>query len=269
MTDSLAHLPRVGLGTWQTFDAGRDPARRATLARTLRAFVDAGGRVVDTSPMYGSAEKVLGDLMRETGTRERLFVATKVWITGREAGVRQMRDSMSQLGVTRVELMQVHNLVDWRTHLATLRAWKEQGIVSHIGITHYAPGARDELLRVLRAEPVDFVQYAFSLDEPAAAGDLLGECARRGVRFLANRPFGEGSALARVRGRPVPPWAAELGIVSWAQFLLKWTLAHPEVTCAIPGTSKAEHAVENVAAAGGVIPDPATRDRMAAAWRAL
>jgi diketogulonate reductase-like aldo/keto reductase len=261
-------IPRVGLGTWQTFDAGSDRARLARLAETLRAFAEGGGTVLDTSPMYGSAERVLGDLVAETGLRERLFLATKVWTSGRARGETQMLESMALLRTRRVELMQIHNLLDWRTHLATLRAWKERGTFRYIGITHYARGAREELMRVLRAERVDFVQFALSLDEPDAARDLLPLCAERGVAFLANRPFGEGSALARVRNVPLPPVAADAGVTSWAQYLLAWTLSHAEVTCAIPGTSRPEHVRENLAVARRPLPDAALRARMATAWRA-
>lgn len=229
-----AKLPRIGLGTWQTFDVGDDAAARTQLAAVLREFAAAGAQLVDSSPMYGTAERVLGDLMAETGTREKLFVATKVWTTGRAAGVAQMEQSLRLLRTDHVELMQIHNLVDWRTQLATLREWKEAGRTRLIGVTHYSAGALDELARVVRTERLDFVQYALSLDEPEAAQDFLALCADRGVAFIANRPFGGGGALGRVRGKPLPPWAAELGIATWAQFLLKWVLAHPEVTCAIP-----------------------------------
>lgn len=260
-------IPRIGLGTWQTFDVGDDPAGRAPLAAVLREFVAAGARMVDTSPMYGRSERVLGDLVAEARIRDRLFLATKVWTTGRAAGVAQMEESLRLLRTDRVELMQIHNLVDWRTHLATLRAWKAEGRARLIGITHYSAGALDDLARVVRAEQLDFVQYALSLDEPEAAQEFLALCADRGVAFIANRPFGGGGALARVRGKPLPVWCAELGIGSWAQFLLRWVLAHPEVTCAIPGTSRPQHMRDNLDAARRPMPDAATRAKMAAAWR--
>jgi diketogulonate reductase-like aldo/keto reductase len=260
-------LPRLGLGTWQTFDVGPDAAARAQLAEVLREFVAAGAKLVDTSPMYGRAEQTLGDLTAEAGVRDRLFVATKVWTSGRAAGVAQMEESLRRLRTAQVELMQIHNLVDWRTHLATLREWKERGRTRLIGVTHYTSGALDDLARVVRSEPVDFVQYALSLDETEAAPDFLRLCADRGVAFIANRPFGGGGALARVRGKPLPAFAAELGITSWAQFLLKWVLSHPEVTCAIPGTSRPQHLRDNLQAARGPMPDAAQRAKMAAAWR--
>lgn len=262
-------VTRVGLGTWRTFDAGNDPALRARLAEVLRVFVAGGGEVVDTSPMYGSSPAVLGDLAHDTGLRNRLFLATKVWTPGRAAGEAQMEEQLRQLRTDRVELMQIHNLVDWRTHLATLRRWQETGRARHIGITHYTPGAADELERIVRTEKIDFVQFALSLEEPRAADRLLGACAERGVAFIANRPFAEGGAFDRVRGKELPPWATELGIATWGQFLLKWILAHPEVTCTIPATSNPARVAENLAASHGPALDTTQRARLAAHWRDL
>jgi len=262
-------MPRIGLGTWQIFDVGNDSARRAQLTEVLRVFVAGGGRFIDTSPMYGSSEAVIGDLLHANVMHDDVFLATKVWTRGREAGERQMEESLRLLRTSRVELMQVHNLVDWRTHLATLRRWKEEGRIAYVGITHYAAGALDDLAHIVRRERIDFVQYALSLDEPEAGGDFLRLCADRGVAFIANRPFGGGDAFARTRGTTLPSWASELGIASWAQFLLKWVLAHPEVTCAIPGTSRPHHMRDNLAAGRDPLPDAAQRTRMAAAWRAL
>jgi diketogulonate reductase-like aldo/keto reductase len=262
-------VARIGLGTWRVFDVGSDLTMRTRLADVLRTFTEAGGKVVDTSPMYGSAETVLGDLAAETGLREQLFLATKVWTSGADNGVAQMESSLRKLRTSRVELMEIHNLLDWRAHLPNLRRWKEDGRIAHLGITHYTAGALDDLTRVVRTEKLDFVQYALSLEEPQAAGDFLKLCADRGVAFIANRPFAEGAAFARSRGRSLPPWAAELGITSWAQFLLKWILSHPEVTCAIAGTSRAEHMRDNLGAARGVPLSAADRDRLAAHWRGL
>jgi diketogulonate reductase-like aldo/keto reductase len=262
-------LPRVGLGTWQVFDVGNDASRRAGLAETLRVFAERGGRVVDSSPMYGTSESVLGDLARDAKLTDTLWMATKVWTSGEAAGVRQMETSLARLRANRVQLMQVHNLLDWEVHLRTLRSWKEQGRISYIGITHYHRGAFDAVERVLRAERLDFLQLNLSLDEPDAAQRLLSLCADRGVAFLANRPFGGGGALSRVRSRALPPWAAEHGIGSWAQYLLKWVLAHPEVTCAIPGTSNARHVADNLGAAYGAPLERPVRDRLAAHWKAL
>lgn len=262
-------ITRVGLGTWRTFDVGQDASRRARLAEVLRALVASGGSVIDTSPMYGTSPAVLGDLIAATGVRDRLWLATKVWTSGESAGRAQAEEQFRLLRSERLELLQVHNLSDWRTQLATLRRWKEAGRIRYLGITHYQRGALGDIARVVQAEKLDFVQYPLSLEEPAAAGDLLALCADRGVAFIANRPFSEGGALARVRGTPLPPWAADLGITSWAQYLLKWILAHPQVTCTIPGTSNPAHMTENLAAATGPTLEPAARDRLAAHWRSL
>jgi diketogulonate reductase-like aldo/keto reductase len=262
-------VARVGLGTWRVFDVGSDLTARARLVEVLRAFTAAGGDIVDSSPMYGSAESVLGDLAAETALREKLFFATKVWTSGEAAGLAQMEASLRKLRTSRVELMEVHNLLDWRTHLPNLRRWKEEGRIAHLGVTHYTAGALDDLARVVKAEQLDFVQYALSLEEPQAAGDFLKLCVDRGTAFIANRPFAEGAAFAKTRGQALPPWAAELGIASWAQFLLKWILAHPEVTCAIAGTSRVEHMTDNLGAARGPALGAADRNRLAAYWRGL
>lgn len=257
-------VARVGLGTWQVFDVGADAARRAQLAAVLAEFAAAGADVIDSSPMYGTAETVLGDLMAEAGSRGKFFVATKVWTTGQREGVAQMEDSLRKLRTPKLELMQIHNLVDWQTQLKTLRAWQEQGRIRHLGITHYSAGATAELMRVVRSEKVDFVQYALSLEEREATEGLLQLCAERGVAFIANRPFGGGGALGRLRGKPLPA----LGYDSWAQLLLAWVLSFPEVTCAIPGTSKVEHLRDNLAAARRPAPEAGLRRKMEEAWKA-
>lgn len=262
-------IPRIGLGTWRGFDVGGDRAARAELAAALQVFAAAGARMIDTSPMYQSSESVLGDLMSAARLRDRVFLATKVWTSGREAGIRQMRDSLAKLRSDRVELMQIHNLLDWRTHLRTLRAWKDEGRVRYIGITHYQASAHASIARILRDEPVDFLQLNLSLDEPEAAPEILSLCAGRGVAFIANRPFGGGGAFGRTRGKPLPPWAADYDIASWAQFLLKWVLSHEEVTVAIPGTSDPRHMADNLGAGRGRLPDSRARARMAEFWRSL
>jgi diketogulonate reductase-like aldo/keto reductase len=230
----------------------------------LRRFVDLGGRVVDSSPMYGAAESVVGDLAADLGVRERLWVATKVWTSGRAAGIAQMERSLQRLRGPRVDLMQVHNLVDWRTHLATLRAWKDAGRVRYIGVTHYTASAYDELERILRAEALDFVQLNYSVVEREAERRLLPLARDRRVAVLVNRPFAEGALFARVRGRPLPAWAADVDCASWAQLFLKWIVAHPAVTCVIPATSRPPHLEDNMQAGAGRLPDAAARDRIAA-----
>lgn len=255
-------LPVIGLGTWQGFDVGPAPDERAPLADVLRALVEAGGSVVDSSPMYGRAEGVVGDLLSETGLHDRAFVATKVWTRGRQAGVDQMRRSLQLLRRERIELMQVHNLVDASTHLATLRAWKAEGRIAHLGITHYAASAHDEVAAAMRAEPIDFVQINYALDDRAAERTILPLAAERGVAVIVNRPFGGGGLLRRLRGTALPSWAAEIDCTSWSQVLLKFVLGHPSVTCAIPGTSKTEHMRDNARAGTGRIPDMDFRRRM-------
>jgi diketogulonate reductase-like aldo/keto reductase len=257
-------IPVVGLGTWRTFDVGASNAERAPLEQVLRSFVERGGRVVDSSPMYGSAESVVGDLAANLGVGDRLFLATKVWTSGRDAGVRQMEQSLRRLRARRIDVMQIHNLLDWRTHLATLRDWKAAGRVRYVGVTHYTAGAYDELERVLRAEALDFVQVNYSLGEREAERRILPLARDRGVAVLVNRPFSEGGLFHRVRGQALPPWAAELDCESWAQFFLKWILAHSAVTCVIPATSRPQHLVDNMRAGTGSLPDAATRERMAA-----
>jgi diketogulonate reductase-like aldo/keto reductase len=257
-------IPAVGLGTWRVFDVGAAPAERAPLKDVLKSLVELGGRVVDSSPMYGTAESVVGDLAADLAITDKLFLATKVWTSGREAGVAQMEQSLRRLRAQRLDLIQIHNLLDWRTHLRTLKEWKAAGRIRYLGVTHYTASAYDELERVLRAETLDFVQVNYSLGEREAERRILPMARDRGVAVLANRPFAEGGLFQRVRARAVPPWAAEFDCASWAQFFLKWILAHPAVTCAIPGTSRAEHLVDNLKAATGKLPDAATRDRMAA-----
>ena len=262
-------LPVIGLGTWQTFDVGTDPAARAECASTLGAFLDGGGRLIDSSPMYGSSEQVVGDLLAARPAGSHAWIATKVWTSGERAGIDQMNTSLRRLGADPIDLMQVHNLVDWQTHLRTLRAWKAAGRVRYLGLTHYQAGAHADLARVIQSEAVDFVQVNLSLDEPDAASSLLAACARRGVGVIVNRPFGGGGSFARVRTQPLPGWVAELGVASWAQFMLTWILSFPEVTCVIPGTRRATHVVDNLGA-GRIAPvSGPIRDRMSMGWRRL
>jgi diketogulonate reductase-like aldo/keto reductase len=257
-------IPVIGLGTWRTFDVG-GTAERAPLREVLQRFVALGGRVIDSSPMYGNAESVVGDLAAEEKVTDTLFLATKVWTSGRDAGIKQMEQSVQRLRTRRLDLMQIHNLVDWRTHLRTLREWKQAGRVRYAGLTHYTASAHDDLEQALRAEPVDFVQVNYSIGERDAERRLLPFARERGVAVLVNRPFSEGGLFRRVRGTPLPPWAAEIGCESWAQLFLKWIVAHPAVTCAIPATSRPEHLVDNMKAGLAPLPDQAMRDRIVAA----
>ncbi|MCA0246698.1 MAG: aldo/keto reductase [Proteobacteria bacterium] len=257
-------LPVVGVGTWRTFDVGGKPEDRAPVAEVLRLLFEAGGSVIDTSPMYGSAEAVVGSLLAASGSRSKAFIATKVWTNGRDNGVAQMQASMRLLRTDRIDLMQVHNLVDWRAHLPTLQAWKADGRIRYLGITHYTQSAHDELERVMRAEKWDFVQLNYALDDRAVEQRLLPLAAERGIAVIVNQPFGGGGLLRKLSSRKLPDWAAEIGVTSWAQLLLKFVLANPAVTCVIPGTGKPEHMKDNLQAGFGTYPDAALLKRMAA-----
>ena len=256
-------VPAVGLGTWQAFDVA-DGARGAVKAGdALKLFVELGGRVIDSSPMYGSAEAVAGRLAAELGVASRLFVATKVWTSGKQAGIRQMDESMKRLRVARLDLMQVHNLVDVHTQLATLREWKAAGRIRYLGVTHYHAGAHPELEKIVARGDIDAVQVNYSLAEPEAGRRLLRAAADSGTAVIVNRPFVEGAIFGRVKSRPLPSFATAIGCASWAQFFLKWILAEPAVTCVIPGTRNARHVADNLGAAFGPLPDEAMRRRMA------
>jgi diketogulonate reductase-like aldo/keto reductase len=262
-------LPVIGLGTWQTFDVGGNGAARAPLKEVLQALHDAGGRVVDSSPMYGSSESVVGDLCTELGICEPLFLATKVWTSGREEGIRQMQRSVERMRAGRVDLMQVHNLVDVEAHSATLLEWKKQKRVRYVGITHYTASSHREVERWLKTKRYDFVQVNYSLEEREAEDRLLPLAQQLGVAVMINRPFATGGMFRRTRGKPLPPWAAQLGIESWAQYFLKWIVSHPAVTCAIPATSKPAHMRDNAGAGHGVLPDAGLRRRMAEHYASL
>jgi diketogulonate reductase-like aldo/keto reductase len=257
-------VPAVGLGTWQVFDVAGDAAALVQARDTLAALAARGGRVVDSSPMYGSAETVTGQLAAELGPAARFFVATKVWTTGKQAGIRQMEDSMRKLRVQRLDLLQVHNLVDVDTQLGTLDEWKAAGRVRYIGITHYHAGAHQELERCLARRAVDFLQVNYSVAEPEADHRLLQVAAERGVAVIVNRPFAAGAMFRQVRGKALPGWAKGIGCGSWAQVFLKWILSHPAVTCVIPATRDPAHLVDNLAAASGPLPDAAMRRRIRA-----
>ena len=256
-------LPAIGLGTWQTFDLAEDNSSREPLKEVLRAFVQLGGSVIDSSPMYGHSESVVGALATELAVQKQLFLATKVWTRGREAGIKQMEESLRRLRVDRVDLMQVHNLVDWRTHLATLRHWKDQHKLRYIGVTHYAASAYEELAGVLESQEVDFVQLNYSIAERDAEPRLLPLALDRRVAVLVNRPFAQGALFRKVPGKSLPVWAKEIGCATWSQFFLKFIVSHPAVTCVIPATSKIEHLIDNMQAGVGPLPDTAMRERMA------
>ncbi|MEP7155708.1 MAG: aldo/keto reductase [Betaproteobacteria bacterium] len=267
-------LPVIGLGTWQTFDVGDDPAVRTSLSEVLEEFVALGGSLIDSSPMYGRSEEVAGELIAKLGLREKLFVATKVWTSGKAAGIAQMDDSIRKLRVASspsvgkpIDLMQVHNLLDVETHLRTLAEWKKDGRVRYVGVTHYTPGGYDNVAKVISAHKVDFLQINYSAGEREAEQRLLPMARERGIAVIVNRPFAGGELLRRLRGRPLPAFAAEIDCSSWAQLLLKFVISHPAVTCAIPATSRVVHLRDNMAAGSGRLPDEKMRVKIAESIR--
>jgi diketogulonate reductase-like aldo/keto reductase len=247
-------IPALGLGTSGPFEVGSSSAARAPLKEVLEAFFAAGGKLIDTSPMYSTAETVLGDLMTPA-MRERAFIATKVWTRGQREGVQQMTTSGERMKRPKLDLIQVHNLLDLDTQLKTLRAWKAEGRVRYIGITHYTVGSQADLAKVIEREKLDFVQLNYSATTRNAEQRLLPLAADKGVAVLVNRPFEDGGMFSAVRGKPVPAWAAEIDATSWGQIFLKYVLAHPAVTAAIPATGKVAHLEDNLAAARGRLPD--------------
>jgi diketogulonate reductase-like aldo/keto reductase len=262
-------LPVIGLGTWQTFDVGGNAAAQAPLKEVLQALFEAGGRVVDSSPMYGSSESVLGELCVQLGICAPLFLATKVWTQGREDGMRQMQRSIERMRAGRMDLLQVHNLVDVEAHTQTLLEWKTQKRVRYIGITHYASSGHAAVEHWLKTKQYDFVQINYSLDEPESERAILPLAQELGVAVMVNRPFATGGMFRRTRGKALPAWAAELGIQTWAQYFLKWIVAHPAVTCAIAATSKPAHMRDNLSAGFGALPDATQRRRMAEHYASL
>lgn len=256
-------LPVIGLGTWQTFDVGKSPAERQPLEPLLREFVSLGGCLIDSSPMYGRAEEVIGDVVDALGLRPRLFIATKVWTSGRDRGIDEMEHSMRKLRAKPMDLMQVHNLVDVRTQLETLGEWKRDGIVRYIGVTHYTAAAHAEVARVIATHDVDFLQINYSAVERQAEQRLLPLAQERGIAVIANRPFATGDVFRRLKGEPLPAWAAEIDCGSWAQLMLKFVVSHPAMTCAIPATSNIDHLRDNMKAGVGRMPDDSMRNQIA------
>jgi len=255
-------LPIIGMGTWQTFDIGEGKEQRTQMRDILRAFYNRGGRVLDSSPMYGRSEDVLGDLTADLKLLGQFFMATKVWTSGANQGIQQMKSSMSKMRTQPMDLMQVHNLVDVKTHLRTLREWKAAGKIRYIGLTHYVVSAHDDLERLIRSEEIDFIQVNFSIQTRNAEKRLLDVAQDHEVGVLINRPYEGGNLFRRMKGKALPEWAAEWDISSWGQFFLKYIVSHPAVTCAIPATSKLHHLEDNMGAAFGRLPDENTRKKM-------
>jgi aryl-alcohol dehydrogenase-like predicted oxidoreductase len=257
-------LPVMGLGSAVSFNVPNTPAKLQPLGQVLTLFVKNGGKVVDSSPMYGNAERVIGDLASKAQLGRTLFIATKVWTNGKQEGIAQMERSLARFHTKTIDLMQVHNLADVETHMGTLREWKSKGRIRYTGITYSERRGFGEVERIMRAQKPDFVQINYSLVDRAADQRILPLARELGMGVLINRPLGGGGILQHIAGKPLPPWAAEFDCHSWAQFLLKWIIAHPAVTCVIPATSKPEHLEDNMKAGLGRLPDAKTRQRMAA-----
>ena len=256
-------IPLIGVGSWLTFDVSAGTGALGRLQPVLQNFFDHGGRLIDSSPMYGTAERVIGELLPRLKGRENLFAATKVWIYGQALGRRQMEASRKLWGVPRFDLMQIHNMLDWEGHLEVLREMKRAGRIRYIGITTSHGRRHGELLRAMGKADFDFVQFTYGLHDREPERRLLPLAAERRMAVIANRPFDGGDLFARVQGKPLPAWAAEIDCANWAQFFLKFVVSHPAVTCAIPATSNAEHMLENMGANFGRLPDAALRRRMA------
>jgi diketogulonate reductase-like aldo/keto reductase len=255
-------LTCVGVGTWQTFDVGTDAAEREPLKGVLRTLIEKAGSVIDSSPMYGRSEKVIGELSSELALNSKLFIATKVWTTGEQEGIRQMNNSFSLLKRNKIDLLQVHNLTDWRTHLKTLRSWKESGKVRYIGITHYLESAYSTVEDILKSNTLDFMQINYSVSSRKAAERLFPLAHEKRVAVIINRPFEGGALFSTVHGKQLPEWAREFDCSSWAQFFLKFILSNPTVTCVIPGTARQDHMIDNMAAAYGRLPAEEHRIKM-------
>jgi diketogulonate reductase-like aldo/keto reductase len=262
-------LPVIGMGSSRTFDVAPERDMLAQLAEVMRIFLDGQGALIDSSPMYGNAETVLGQVLAMLDNAKPPFAATKVWTDGAQAGIRQMQESSRRMGVPVFDLMQIHNLRDWKVHLSTLRRWKEEGKIRYLGITTSHRRFHTELEAIMQREPLDFVQFSYNIENRKAEERLLPLAADRGIATIINRPYQRGDLFARTRDKPLPPLAAELGCRSWGQFFLKFIIGHPAVTCLIPATSKPHHMRDNMGANFGPVPDTAQREAMARIYRAL
>ena len=255
-------IPVIGMGTSRTFDVGGDPTVLAQLGQVLQVFFDNGGAVIDSSPMYGTSERVVGDLLKTIPGKNKIFAATKVWTYGKQSGFDQMQESMRLMGVQVMDLMQIHNLRDWKIHLPTLRQWKEEGKIRYIGITTSHGRFHTELMQIMRTEELDFVQFTYNIGNRTVEDSLLPLAADRGMATMINRPYQRGALFRKVKGGALPEWTAEFDCKSWGQFFLKYVVSHPAVTCVIPATSKVRHMQDNMAANFGKLPSPAMRKRM-------
>jgi len=255
-------LPVIGMGTSRTFDTAGSAEDLASLSAVMQAFFSGGGSVIDSSPMYGNAESRVGDVLRAMPQRPKLFAATKVWTTGRKQGIAQMEESARRMNVERFDLIAVHNLLDWKTQLDTLKNWKAEGRVRYIGITTSHGREHEALRQIMRSEPLDFVQFSYNIKDRAAESELLPTAAERGIATMINRPFELAALFSKSRGAQLPPLAAELDCDSWGQFYLKFILGHPAVTCIIPATASVHHMADNMRANFGRVPNEQQRAEM-------
>jgi diketogulonate reductase-like aldo/keto reductase len=260
--DTNEKLPVVGLGSWIQFDVGQSAAERKELSAVLTGMHTSGGKLIDSSPMYGRAEEVIGDLTANLEFKDKIFYATKVWTTGKQAGIDQMNDSFKKMHRKQMDLMQIHNLQDWQTHLKTLKDWKAEGKIRYTGITHYAVSAHAQLEQIVRSGVVDFVQFNYSIRVRNAENSLLKAARDHGVAVIINEPFDSGALFKLVKGKTLPAWAADYDINSWAQYFLKYILSNPSVHCVIPGTSDEKHLLDNMGAGYGKFPDESARLKM-------
>ena len=262
-------IPVVGMGTSRTFDTPADADSIALLKQVMQSFFANGGKVIDSSPMYGNAESRGGDVIRGMEPQPPVFAATKVWTTGKDAGIAQMEESARRMAVDTFDLIAVHNLQDWETHMATLKDWKEQGKVRYIGITTSHGRSHDEFIKVMKTEPIDFVQFSYNIMDRAAEESLFPVAQEQGIATMINRPYQRGSLFAKTRGKDLPDVAADIDVDSWGQFFLKFILAHPGVTSIIPATSKVHHMDDNMKANLGRVPDSDQREEMLSVFASL
>jgi diketogulonate reductase-like aldo/keto reductase len=255
-------LPVIGLGSWLQFDVGPSAEERAPLKEVLKRMQELGGKMIDASPMYGRAEQVIGALSNELNLNDQFFLASKVWTTGKQQGIDQMTETLANYGRKKIDLMQVHNLQDYQTHLGTLQEWQQQGKTKYTGVSHYVDAAHPQLEEIVKSKAVDFAQFNYSIRSRNAEKTLLPAALDHGVAVVINEPFDQGALFRIVKGKNLPPWAAEYGMRSWSQFFLKYIISHPAVTCAIPGTSNVKHLEENMNAGFGRLPDTLTRKKM-------
>lgn len=255
-------IPVVGLGTWIQFDVGNSENELNPLREVLSKMIEYGGKVIDSSPMYGKSEEVIGILTSEMKNADEFFYATKVWTSGEQAGIKQMQNSMERMKRKKIDLMQIHNIVDWKTHIKTMRKWKEEGKIKYIGITHYQESMHDDLEEIIKSEKLDFVQFNYSIRVRNAERSLLNTALDKGVAVIINEPFDKASLFKLTKGKQLPGWASDYDINSWAQFFLKYIISHPAVTCVIPGTSNPKHVVDNMQAGYGKMPDENVRKKM-------